>query len=187
MFIIIFLKFPLFWSHLNVFEFAYFSDLRQTLKDFSEDSRKTFGKSYNAFFARRLPTGSLPKSPGSLLSIMIQILDMYFVCVYILDSKSYRFNLIWLFYLLFKHKSSIFEVFSVLKAFECFWICRFFQIWITLWKTSQETLGRLSEDFLGNLLWHFMLEDFPRSLEEVFCLKWYKFWICILYVLYIRV
>ncbi|KAL0753309.1 hypothetical protein Bca101_090977 [Brassica carinata] len=28
---------------------------------------------------------------------------------------------------------------------------------------------------------HFMLEDFPRSLQEVFCPKWYKFWICIFF------
>ncbi|KAG5399665.1 hypothetical protein IGI04_014272, partial [Brassica rapa subsp. trilocularis] len=56
-------------SHLNVFEFAGFSDLRQILKDFSEDfrttSQNTLGKCSNAFYARRLPTkssGSLPTS-----------------------------------------------------------------------------------------------------------------------------
>ncbi|KAL0673854.1 hypothetical protein Bca4012_001835 [Brassica carinata] len=32
---------------------------------------------------------------------------------------------------------------------------------------------------------HFMLEDFPQSLQEVFRSLWYKFWICIL-CLYIR-
>ena len=33
---------------------------------------------------------------------------------------------------------------------------------------SWKTLGRLSEDFLRSLLMHFMLEDVPRSLQEVF-------------------
>ena len=31
-----------------------------------------------------------------------------------------------------------------------------------------KTFGRLSEDFLGSLLMHFMLEDIPRSLQKVF-------------------
>ncbi|KAG5378087.1 hypothetical protein IGI04_025929, partial [Brassica rapa subsp. trilocularis] len=40
--------------HLNVFEFAVFSDMRQTLKDFLENSQNTLGKSSKDFFARRL-------------------------------------------------------------------------------------------------------------------------------------
>ena len=60
---------------MNVFEFANFSDLTQTLKDFSENLRRLLGrllgKSFNAFYARRLPTkfaGRLPtKLAGSLL------------------------------------------------------------------------------------------------------------------------
>ena len=65
-----------------------------------------------------------------------------------------------MFCLLVKHKEFIFEVFSVLKLFECFCICRSFQIWVRLWKTSQKTLGKISEDswkILGRLL-----EDFAR-------------------------
>ena len=53
---------------MNAFEYADFSDLNQTLENFSEDSWKTLGrllgKSSNAFYARRRPTkssGSLPK------------------------------------------------------------------------------------------------------------------------------
>ena len=53
---------------MNAFEYVKFSDLNQTLEDFSEDSWKTLGrllgKSSNAFYARRRPTkssGSLPK------------------------------------------------------------------------------------------------------------------------------
>ncbi|KAG5389298.1 hypothetical protein IGI04_030839 [Brassica rapa subsp. trilocularis] len=42
--------------------------MRQTLKNFSEDSQKTLGKSSNTFFARRLST----KSPGSLPKSSIQ-------------------------------------------------------------------------------------------------------------------
>ena len=49
-----------------------------------------------------------------------------------------------------------------------------FQIWVRFWKTSQKTLGRLSEDFLGSLIMYFMLDDFPRSLREVVCPRWYK-------------
>ncbi|CAG7901227.1 unnamed protein product [Brassica rapa] len=52
--------------------FKGFSDLRETLKDFSEDPRKTFqntlGKSSNAFYARRLST----KSSGSLRKFSAQ-------------------------------------------------------------------------------------------------------------------
>ena len=65
----LFLKSSLFWSHLNAFEYANFSDLRQILEDFWDNSWKTLGrllgKSSNVFYARRLPTKfseSLPKS-----------------------------------------------------------------------------------------------------------------------------
>ena len=53
---------------MNAFEYIKFSDLNQTLEDFSEDSWKTLGrllgKSSNAFYARKRPmnsSGSLPK------------------------------------------------------------------------------------------------------------------------------
>ncbi|KAF3554956.1 hypothetical protein F2Q69_00013151 [Brassica cretica] len=35
-------------------------------------------------------------------------------------------------------------------------------------KTSQNTFGRLLRILLASLLMHFMLEDFPRNLQEVF-------------------
>ncbi|WZY88603.1 hypothetical protein YC2023_045338 [Brassica napus] len=58
-------------------ERRHFSDLRQTLKDFSDDSRKTsqntLSKSSNAFYVRRFPT----KSVGSLLPKVVQILDKF--------------------------------------------------------------------------------------------------------------
>ena len=73
----------LFRGHLNVFEYADFSDLGQTLEKFSENSWKTLGrllgKSANAFYAIKVPT----KSSGSILPKVIQIFDMYFVCLYI--------------------------------------------------------------------------------------------------------
>ena len=85
-----------------------------------------------------------------------------------------------MFYLLFKHK----KLFLKISLFEAIWMLlnmQIFQIWVRLWKISQKTLGRLSEtlgrllaDFLRSLLMYFMLEDFPRSLREVFCPKWYK-------------
>ncbi|KAG5382928.1 hypothetical protein IGI04_034398 [Brassica rapa subsp. trilocularis] len=53
----------------------------------------------------------------------------------------------------------------------------FFRFESRLWKTSQKTLGRLSKDFLGSFLMYFRLDDFPRSLREVFevfCPRWYK-------------
>ena len=76
----------------------------------------------------------------------------------------------WLFCLLFKHKEFIFEVFSVLKPFECFCICRFFQIWVRLWKTYQKTLRRL----LGKFSNVFYARRLPAKSFEVLCLRWYK-------------
>ena len=56
------LKFSLFWSYLNAFEYIKFSDLNQTLKDYSEDSWKTLerilGKSCNIKCLIRLPEKS---------------------------------------------------------------------------------------------------------------------------------
>ncbi|KAG5388598.1 hypothetical protein IGI04_030139, partial [Brassica rapa subsp. trilocularis] len=96
-----------------------FSDLRQTLKEFSEDSRKTsqntLGKSSNAFYARKLASHEI-----------------------------------------FRKSSEVF-----CPKWYKFWIC------ILLWKTSQKTIGRLSEDFLGSIIMYFMLDDFLRSLREV--------------------
>ncbi|KAG5410628.1 hypothetical protein IGI04_006947 [Brassica rapa subsp. trilocularis] len=54
-------------NYLNVFEYIKFSDLNQTLENFSEDSWKTLrrllGKFSNAFYARRRPTKSLRSLP----------------------------------------------------------------------------------------------------------------------------
>ena len=75
---------------MNVFEYADFLDLSQTLKNFSEDSWKTLrrllGKSSNAFYAIRLPT----KSSGSLLKSYAQSdtnFGYVFFVFYILDLK----------------------------------------------------------------------------------------------------
>ena len=149
----------LFWSHLNVFEFADFSDLWQTLKDFSKDSRNTLDKSSNAFFIRRLLTeslGSLYEVFRSLLSKMVQILDMYFMCVFIYYIlKSYRFNLMWFFCLLFKHKKFYFWSFL---CFEAIWMFLNMQIFSDLsqtfedfsedsWKILRRLLGKSSNVF----------------------------------------
>ena len=145
-----------FFSILKQFECFWICRFFRSETDFSEESRKishnNLGKSSNAFYARRLPT----KSSRSLLPKVIQILDMYFVCVYLLDSKkSYRFNLIWFFF----YYLSIKKLFLSFLYFEVIWMflnMQIFYIWVRLWKTSQKTLGRLSEDFLGKLLMHFM-------------------------------
>ena len=52
---------------------------------------------------------------------------MYFWVFYILDSKSYKLNLMWLFYLLFKYKCFIFEVFLCFEVNLTFLICRFYR------------------------------------------------------------
>ena len=64
-------------------EYAKFSDLSQTSKNFSEDFWKTlerlsedFSVSSNEFYAIRLST----KSSESLLSKVVKKLDIYFVC-----------------------------------------------------------------------------------------------------------
>ncbi|WZZ03526.1 hypothetical protein YC2023_089447 [Brassica napus] len=107
-------KFNQMQTYLKVFEFVGFSDLRETLKDFSEDSRKTFqntlGKSSNAFYARRLSTkssGSLPKSSAQ-------------------SGTNFGYS------------------------------------------EFGKLLRRLLENFLGTLLMYFVLDDFPRSIREVF-------------------
>ena len=75
--------FSLFWSHLNVFEYKDFSDLSQTLENFSGDSWKTLRrhleKSFKAFYAIRLPTKSSAISDTNF---------EYVFCVFnIFDSK----------------------------------------------------------------------------------------------------
>ena len=64
---------------MNVFEFTCFLYLRQTLKDFSEDFS-------NDFLLEDFPL-SLQEVFRSLLPKLVQILDRYFMCVYIVDSK----------------------------------------------------------------------------------------------------
>ena len=94
-------------------------------------------------------------------------------------------------YLILRSKSSLSKIFNLIEIFVSIYkenlyiIFLIFQIRVRFWKTSQKTLRILSEDFLGTLLMCFMLEDFGKS-SEVLCAKWYKFWICILCVLYIR-
>ena len=70
------MKFSLFWSHLNVFEYADFSDLSQTLENFSEDSWKTLGrllgKSSNVFYARWLPEVFCPRCYKGMISSGVQ-------------------------------------------------------------------------------------------------------------------
>ncbi|KAF3590619.1 hypothetical protein DY000_02020935 [Brassica cretica] len=115
--------------------FKGFSDLKQTLKDFLEDSWKTLGKSFNVFYARGLPTkssGSLPKSS-----------EVFCPKLWKTSQKTLG------------------------RISEDSW-----KILGRLMEDSRKTLKRLLEDFLGSLLMYFMLEDFPRSLEEVFCPKW---------------
>ena len=72
---------------MNAFEYVSFSDLSQTLEDFSKDSWKTLGrlpKKYsNAFDARRRPT----KSSGSVMKFSAQSGTnfgyVFCVCLYI--------------------------------------------------------------------------------------------------------
>ncbi|CAN6840877.1 unnamed protein product [Brassica oleracea] len=67
--------------------FKGFSNLRQTLIDFSEDSRKTsqntLCKSSNAFYARRLPTKSSGSLPESSAQSGTNFGFVFCVCLYI--------------------------------------------------------------------------------------------------------
>ena len=79
-----FLKFCLFWSYLNAFEYIKFSDLNQTLEDFLKDSwkilRGLLEKSSNAFYARRRSTkssGSFPKFVYAEFSDMSSTLENF--------------------------------------------------------------------------------------------------------------
>ena len=77
------------------------SDFGRLLKRLSEDSwktsRKTSGNSSLRFMLEDF-VGTLQEVFWTLMSKVVQILDMYSVCFKIL--KSYRFNLMWLFCLL---------------------------------------------------------------------------------------
>ncbi|KAG5378557.1 hypothetical protein IGI04_026399, partial [Brassica rapa subsp. trilocularis] len=117
-----------------------FSDLRLTLKDFSEDFRNTSRQEFledfwktlrrlpkkysNVFYARK----RLTKSSGSLQEV-------------------------------FRKSSGSLPKFSAQSYTNCGYktFGRLF-----------ETLGRLLADFLRSLLMYFMLEDFSRSLQEAF-------------------
>ena len=142
-----------------------------------KNSQKTLGrllgKSSNAFCARRIPT----KSSGNLLKSFAQSdtnFGYVFCEFYILDSKKLYIqpNVTVLF--IIEHKQ-YFWIFFCFETIWMFWMCKLFRsesdfgrLLRRLSKYSRKTLKRLLEDFLGSLLLHFMLEDVPWSLQEVF-------------------
>ena len=96
----------------------------------------------------------------------------YVFCVfYILDSKISRFDLMWLFCLLFKHKKLFLKLslfWSHLNAFEYAYLSDLSPTLKDFLEDSWKTLERLLKDFLESFLMYYMLEDFSRNLREVF-------------------
>ena len=113
---------------LKPFECFWIFKIFRSESDFGRLFKWLFRRLWEDFLGSLLMNFMLEDVPRSLQEVIrnflpkvVQILDMYFLCIYILDSKNYRFNLIWLFCLLFKHKK-LFLKFSLfwshLNAFE---------------------------------------------------------------------
>ncbi|KAF3540044.1 hypothetical protein F2Q69_00020469 [Brassica cretica] len=164
----------------KIFFITWFSSFTpsKALKDYSDDSQKTsrntLDKSSNAFYARQYFRQDFHEVFRSLLPKVVQILDMYFV---FFRSESDFGKLLRRLSEDFLKSSNPFYAIrlptkssgakssgSLLKSSAQ----NMSQTFEDFSKESWKTLGRLLKDFLGSLLMYFMLEDFPRSLREVF-------------------
>ena len=141
-----------------------FSYLRQTLKEFSEDSRKTsqntLGKSSNAFYARKLTSHEIFRKSSEVFCPKRYKFWICILCVFIYKIlKSYRFNLIWLFCLLYKHKKLLLKVSLFWSNLNVFEYADFSYLSQTLknfsedyWKTLRRLLGKYSNVFYARWL-----------------------------------